>query len=235
MLLEVKDLKVHYGKAEALKGISLSVESGTVVALLGANGAGKTTTLRTISGLKRLTSGEIYYQGQRIDELPAHEIVRRGIAHIPEGRMVFASFTVKENLEMGAYLIKDRKELARNLGRIFDHFPILKERQKQPAMSLSGGEQQMLATGRALMSNPKLVLMDEPSMGLSPKMVQEVGKIIRDINSEGVTIILVEQNARMALRLASYAYILEVGNIAMKGDGQKIANDAYVKNTYLGG
>jgi branched-chain amino acid transport system ATP-binding protein len=235
MLLEVKDLKVHYGKAEALKGISLCAEPGNVVALLGANGAGKTTTLRTISGLKRPTSGEIYYQGQKIDTMSAYEIVRRGISHIPEGRMVFTSFTVKENLEIGAYLVNDKRELARNLERVFEYFPVLKERQKQPAMSLSGGEQQMLATGRALMSNPKLVLMDEPSMGLSPLMVEEVGKIIRDINSEGVTIILVEQNARMALQLASYAYILEVGNITMEGESRKIADDAYVKTTYLGG
>lgn len=234
-LLEIKDLRVHYGKAEALKGISMKVEPGAVVALLGANGAGKSTTLRTISGLKKLTSGEIWYRKERIHDLPAHEIVRRGIAHIPEGRMVFATLTVRENLEMGAYLIKGKQELAGGVKRVFDYFPVLKERQNQPAVSLSGGEQQMLATGRALMSSPKLLLMDEPSMGLSPLLVQQVGRIIRDLNGEGMTIILLEQNARMALRLAHYAYVLEVGHIAMQGEGKKMANDEYVKRTYLGG
>ncbi len=234
-LLEIKDLRVHYGKAEALKSISMNVEPGAVVALLGANGAGKSTTLRTISGLKKLTSGEIWYRRERIHDLPAHEIVRRGIAHIPEGRMVFATLTVRENLEMGAYLIKGKRELAGGVKRVFDYFPVLKERQKQPAVSLSGGEQQMLATGRALMSSPNLLLMDEPSMGLSPLLVQQVGRIIRDLNGEGMTIILLEQNARMALRLAHYAYVLEVGNIAMQGEGKKMANDEYVKRTYLGG
>lgn len=235
MLLEVKKLRVHYGKAEALKGISMGVESEAIVALVGANGAGKSTVLRAISGLKKLTSGGIWYKGERIDGLPAHEIVRRGVTHIPEGRMVFAPLTVKENLEMGGYLIKDKQELARRLERIFDYFPVLKERQRQPAISLSGGEQQMLATGRALMSSPKLLLMDEPSMGLSPIMVKEIGRIIQDINREGVSIILVEQNARMALRLAIYAYILEVGNIFMEGEGKKMVDEEYVKNTYLGG
>lgn len=234
-LLDIKNVRVHYGKAEALKGISLEVAAGAIVALLGANGAGKSTTLRAISGLKRLTSGEIWYQGERIHGLPAHEIVRRGVAHIPEGRMVLTTLTVKENLEMGAYLVQDGRELAGSLERIFDYFPVLKERQKQPAISLSGGEQQMLATGRALMSRPKLLLMDEPSMGLSPIMVQEIRRIIREINSEGVPIILVEQNARMALKLAHYAYVLEVGSLSMQGEAQKMAHDEYVKNTYLGG
>jgi branched-chain amino acid transport system ATP-binding protein len=234
MLLKIKNVRVHYGKAEALKGISLDVESGAVVALLGANGAGKSTTLRAISGLKKVTSGEIWFQEGRIDGIPAYEIVRRGIAQIPEGRMVLASLTVMENLEMGAYLVKDKQEQHRSLEKVFRYFPVLRERQKQAAISLSGGEQQMLATGRALMSSPELVLMDEPSMGLSPIMVQEVGKIVRDINRDGVTILLVEQNARMALRLAHYAYILEVGSISLEGEGKKIANDEYVKHTYLG-
>jgi branched-chain amino acid transport system ATP-binding protein len=234
VLLDIKDIRVHYGKAEALKGISMNVATGAIVALLGANGAGKSTTLRAISGLKNLTSGEIWYQGERINRLPAHEIVRRGVAHIPEGRMVLTTLSVKENLEMGAYLVQDKQELERSLERVFGHFPVLKEREKQLAISLSGGEQQMLATGRALLSGPKLLLMDEPSMGLSPLMVQEINRIIGDINSEGVSIILVEQNVRMALKSAHYAYVLEVGSLSMQGEAQKIANDEYVKNTYLG-
>ena len=234
MLLEIKQLRVHYGKAEALKGISLNVESGAIVALLGANGAGKSTALKSVSGLKKPTSGEIWYMGERIDEQPAHEILRRGIAHVPEGRLVFATLTVRENLAMGGYLIRERKELNRNLDRVFDYFPLLKERQQQLALTLSGGEQQMLAMGRALMSRPRLVLMDEPSMGLSPKMVQHIGKIIRTVNAEGTTIMLVEQNARMALRLAHYAYVLEVGSIALQGEGKRLADDQYVKATYLG-
>jgi branched-chain amino acid transport system ATP-binding protein len=234
VLLDIKEIRVHYGKAEALKGVSMNVATGAIVALLGANGAGKSTTLRAISGLKNLTSGEIWYQGERINRLPAHEIVRRGVAHIPEGRMVLTTLSVKENLEMGAYLIQDKQELERSLERVFGHFPVLKERQKQLAISLSGGEQQMLATGRALLSGPKLLLMDEPSMGLSPLMVQEINRIIRDINSEGVSIILVEQNARMALKSAHYAYVLEVGRLSMQGEARQIANDEYVKNTYLG-
>ncbi len=234
-LLEIKDLRVHYGKAEALKGISMDVESGAVVALLGANGAGKSTTLKTISGLKKLSSGEIWYRQERIHNVSAHEIVKRGIAHIPEGRMVFATLTVKENLEMGGYLIRGKQELGRSMDRVFNYFPLLKERQEQAAISLSGGEQQMLATGRALMSRPKLLLMDEPSMGLSPLLVQQVGRIVLDLNREGMTVILLEQNARMALRLAHYAYVLEVGRIAMRGEGRKLASDEYVKSTYLGG
>lgn len=235
MLLEIKDLRVHYGKAEALKGISISVEDGTIVALIGANGAGKTTTLRTISGLKRPTSGEIWFQGKRIDRMPAHHIVKLGIGHIPEGRGVFAPMTVLDNLLMGAYIRKDRDQLDRDLDSIYQHFPILKERGKQRAGSLSGGEQQMLAVGRALMTNPKLLLMDEPSMGLSPILVAEVGNIIRDINRTRITIILVEQNARMALELANKAYVLEVGNITLEGGARELANDERVKKAYLGG
>lgn len=235
MLLEIKDLKVHYGKAEALKGISMGIEEGTIVTLIGANGAGKTTTLRTISGAKAPTSGKIWFQGERIDDLPPHEIARRGIAHVPEGRRVLATMTVLENLEMGAYLRKDKSGIARDLENIYEHFPVLKERRRQMAGSLSGGEQQMLATARAMMAGPKLLLMDEPSMGLSPVLVGEVGKMITNINQTGVTIMLVEQNARIALRLADRAYVLEVGNIVLAGEAKELINDEHVKKAYLGG
>ena len=235
MLLEIKDLRVHYGRAEALKGISLSVEEGAIVALIGANGAGKTTTLRTISGLKRPTSGEIWFQDKKINGMPAHRIVKLGIAHIPEGRVVFAPMTVIDNLKIGAYLRKDRDQVARDLDSVYQHFPVLKERGGQKAGSLSGGEQQMLAVGRALMNSPKLLLMDEPSMGLAPILVEGVGNIIRDINKTGISIVLVEQNARMALELASRAYLLEVGNITLEGDARKLASDERVKKAYLGG
>lgn len=235
MLLEIKDLKVHYGKAEALKGISMGIEEGTIVTLIGANGAGKTTTLRTISGAKAPTSGKIWFQGERIDDLPPHEIARRGIAHVPEGRRILATMTVLENLEMGAYLRKDKSGIARDLENLYEHFPVLKERRRQMAGSLSGGEQQMLATARAMMAGPKLLLMDEPSMGLSPVLVEEVGKMITNINQTGVTIMLVEQNARIALRLADRAYVLEVGNIVLAGEAKELINDEHVKKAYLGG
>lgn len=235
MLLEIKDLWVHYGRAEAVKGISLDIPEGSIITLIGANGAGKTTTLRTISGLKRPTSGEIWYQGKRIDSLSPHEIVRRGIAHVPEGRQLFYSLTVKQNLEMGGFLLKGQSEFKKNLESILGHFPNLKDRIKNPATDLSGGEQQMVAVARALMSHPRVMLMDEPSIGLSPLMVNEVAKIITEINDTGVTIILVEQNARMALRLAHYAYVLEVGSIALKGDAKTLSKDEYVTKAYLGG
>jgi branched-chain amino acid transport system ATP-binding protein len=235
MLLEIKDLRVHYGRAEALKGISIGVEEGSIVTLLGANGAGKTTTLRTVSGLKRLTSGEIWYQDKRIDGLPPHEIVKRGISHVPEGRQLFYSLSAMQNLEMGAFLLKGRGEFKKKLDSIYEHFPALKERVKHQASDLSGGEQQMVAVARALMSNPRVLLMDEPSLGLSPIMVSEVAKIIKEINQTGVTIVLVEQNARMALKLANTAYVLEVGTIALQGDAKTVANDANVIKAYLGG
>jgi len=235
MLLEIRDLRVHYGMAEALKGISLSVDEGAIVALIGANGAGKTTTLRTISGLKAPTSGEILFQGRRIDGMPAHEIVKLGIAHIPEGREVFAPMTVLDNLKMGAYLRKDKSQIARDLERMYDHFPVLKARRGQRAGSLSGGEQQMLAVARALMASPRLLLMDEPSSGLSPILVEEVASIISNINKIGISIMLVEQNARMALQLANKAYIIEVGSITLEGGAQELANDERVKKAYLGG
>jgi branched-chain amino acid transport system ATP-binding protein len=235
VLLEIKGLRVHYGRAEALKGVSINVNEGAIVALIGANGAGKTTTLRTISGLKAPTSGEIWFQGRRIDGMPAHEIVRLGIAHIPEGRQVFAPMTVLENLRMGAYLRKDKYQITRDLETMYDHFPVLKERRGQQAGSLSGGEQQMLAVARALMASPRLLLMDEPSMGLSPILVEEVSNIISNINKSGIGIILVEQNARMALGLANRAYILDVGSITLEGNAQELANDERVKKAYLGG
>jgi branched-chain amino acid transport system ATP-binding protein len=234
MLLEVRDLWVHYGRAEAIKGISMEVEEGSIVTLIGANGAGKTTTLRAMSGLKRPTSGEIWYQSQRIDRLASHEIVRRGISHVPEGRQLFYSLSVMQNLEMGGFLLRRRSDFKKNLESMLEHFPNLRERIKNPAADLSGGEQQMVAVARALMSNPKVVLMDEPSLGLSPLMVSEVAEIIHQINKMGVTIVLVEQNARMALRLANTAYVLEVGTIALKGDAKIIAKDEYVTRAYLG-
>jgi len=234
MLLEIKDLWVHYGRAEAVKGISMKVEEGSIVTLIGANGAGKTTTLRTVSGLNRPTSGEIWYRGQRIDRLPPHEVVKRGITHVPEGRQLFYSLSVMQNLEMGGFLIKRRGDFKKNLESMLDHFPALRTRIKNQATDLSGGEQQMVAVARALMSNPKVVLMDEPSLGLSPLMVNEVARIITQINATGVTIVLVEQNARMALRLAHAAYVLEVGRIALEGDAATIAKDEYVTKAYLG-
>jgi branched-chain amino acid transport system ATP-binding protein len=234
MLLEIKDLWIHYGRAEAIKGISMGVEEGSIATLIGANGAGKTTTLRAISGLKRPTSGEIWYQSKRIDSLPPHEIVRRGITHVPEGRQLFYTLSVLQNLEMGGFLLKKRGDFKKNLESLLEHFPALKARIKNQATDLSGGEQQMVAVARALMSNPKVVLMDEPSLGLSPLMVNEVAGIITQINKTGVTIVLVEQNARMALRLAKMAYVLEVGMIALKGDAKIIAKDEYVTKAYLG-
>ena len=235
MLLEIKDLRVHYGRAEALRGVTIGVEEGSIVTLLGANGAGKTTTLRTVSGLKRMTSGEIWYQDKRIDGLPPHEIVKRGISHVPEGRQLFYSLSAMQNLEMGAFLLKKRSEFKKNFDSMCEHFPALRERLKHKASDLSGGEQQMVAVARALMSNPRVLLMDEPSLGLSPIMVSEVAKIIREINQTGVTIVLVEQNARMALKLASTAYVLEVGTITLQGDAKTVANDANVIKAYLGG
>jgi branched-chain amino acid transport system ATP-binding protein len=235
MLLEIEGLRVHWGKAEALKDISLNVNKGEVVSIVGANGAGKTTLMRSISGLKKPSSGEIRFQSKRIDSMPAHSIAKLGIAHIPAGRMVFAPMTVLDNLKVGAYLRKDKSEVARNLDAMYQHFPVLKERTGQTAGSLSGGEQQMLAVARALMGRPKLLLMDEPSMGLSPILVAEVGRIIRDINRDGISILLVEQNARMALRLAKRAYVLELGTIVLEGDVAELINNELVKKAYLGG
>jgi len=235
MLLEVRDIWVHYEKVAALQGVSLELNEGEIVCLLGANGAGKTTTLRTISGLKRPSKGEVWYQGQRIDSLRSQEIVRRGIAQIPEGRRIFPHMSVMDNLAMGAYLRKDKAQKDRDLEDMFEHFPILKERRRQLGGSLSGGEQQMLSAARALMTKPKLLLMDEPTLGLSPIMVQEVAKIVTAISQTGVSIILVEQNARVALRLAHRAYVLETGTIALSGNCQELAGNDHVQRAYLGG
>lgn len=235
MLLEVKNIRVLYEKVEAVRGISLGAEEGTVISLIGANGAGKTTTLKAISGLKRLTSGEIWFQGRRIDGMSPHAIVKLGIAHVPEGRRLFGLMTVKDNLAMGAFLQKDKGEIARNLEVVFQHFPILKTRQKQLARSLSGGEQQMLAIGRALMAKPTVLLLDEPSIGLAPLVIAEIARIIEDIKSAGLTIVLVEQNAHMALRLAEKGYVLETGKIVLEGDSKDLIHSEYVKKAYLGG
>ncbi len=235
MLFEMKDVTVHYGKAEAVRSISLSAEKGEIVTLIGANGAGKTTTLRAISGLVKLAGGEIWFENRRIDGLSPHAVVKAGIVHVPEGRRVLAGMTVMDNLRVGAYLRKNRREIAGDVDKICDRFPILRERHGQLAGSLSGGEQQMLAVGRALMANPKILLMDEPSLGLSPVMVEEVASVIEEINEMGVTIILVEQNAVMALELADRAYVLEVGNITLEGRATDLAHDERVVKAYLGG
>ncbi len=231
----VQNLRVFYERVEALKGISIDVESGAIAALIGANGAGKSTTLRAISGLVGVSSGEIYFQGKKIDGLSPQEIVRAGIAHVPEGRRVFPYMSVKENLMLGAFRRKDKEGIRGDLEGVFEHFPILKERRSQSAGSLSGGEQQMLAIGRALMSKPQLLLLDEPSLGLAPLMVKEVGRIIVDINQRKVGIILVEQNAQMALRLAKKGYVLETGSIALQGEASELIGNEHVRKAYLGG
>ena len=233
-MLELKNTAVHYGKVEATRDVSIKVPEGDVVTLIGANGAGKSTTLRMISGLVRPSFGEVLFRGKSIAELPPEEITGIGIAHIPEGRRVFPQMSVKENLEMGAYLRTDAEEITQNLERVFSHFPRLKERINQAAGTMSGGEQQMLAMGRGLMSNPSLILMDEPSLGLSPIMCQEIAHIIREIHSQGSTIILVEQNARLALALADYGYVLETGEIAIEDEAAKLRDDDGVRRTYLG-
>ena len=235
MFLEIKNLRVHYGRAEALKGISIHVDEGTIVSVIGANGAGKTTILRTISGLERPTSGEIWFQGKRIDGIPASEIVKMGITQVPEGRMLFSTMTVLDNLKMGAYLRKDRPQIAGDIEAVYQQFPVLEEKYRHPAGSLSGGQQQMLAIARALMSRSKLILLDEPSTGLSPLLVKEFSNILKKINQEGKSIILVEQNARMALKLAKRAYLLEVGYIVVEGEAPELAKDDRVKKAYLGG
>lgn len=233
-VLEVKDLVVNYGLIQAIKGISFEIEEGELVALIGANGAGKTTILHTITGLIQPKAGTIMYNGQDITKVPGYKIVSLGMSHVPEGRRVFANLTVMENLKMGAYTRKDKKEIEETLKTVFEHFPRLEERKNQPAGTLSGGEQQMLAMGRALMSKPKMLLLDEPSMGLSPLMVKEVFSIIDYCHSQGITILLVEQNAKMALNYADRAYVLETGNITLSGDAKDILNNDQVKKAYLG-
>lgn len=234
MLLQVKDLHVYYGAIHALHGISFEIAEGEIVTLIGANGAGKSTTLRTISGLIRPRSGQIIYKGQDITLTPPEQIVRMGISHVPEGRKIFAPLTVRENLEMGAYIINNRAEVNRLMERVFKSFPRLKERLNQLGGTLSGGEQQMLAMGRGLMSKPSLLLLDEPSMGLSPILVQEIFNIIKEINAQGTSVLLVEQNAQMALSIAHRAYVLETGNIVLSGTAKEIAENPRVKEAYLG-
>ena len=233
-LLEVQDIQVYYGMIQALKGVSFSVNEGEVIALIGANGAGKTTTLHTVTGLLRAKSGHIIYDGQDITKVPPHKIVTMGMAHVPEGRRVFANMTVLQNLKMGAFTRSDKNEIDATIEKVYKRFPRLKERQNQTAGTLSGGEQQMLAMGRALMSQPKIILMDEPSMGLSPILVEEIFHIIRDISAGGTTVLLVEQNAKKALSIADRAYVLETGNIVLSGDAKEMMNNESIKKAYLG-
>ncbi len=233
-MLEIKDIRVHYGKVEALKKISIYLEEEGFVCLIGANGAGKTTTIRSISGLNKLTSGEIWFQGSRIDNRSPEEIAKIGIIQVPEGRKIFAYLTVMENLMVGAHVSKDKKNLKVRLERAFDHFPFLEERLNQQGGSLSGGEQQMLAFGRALMANPKVLMLDEPTLGLSPIMVNSCAKFATDINKEGTSIILVEQNARLALSISKKAYVMETGSIVLEGEAKELINSEHVKKAYLG-
>lgn len=233
-MLEIKDLEVYYGAINALKGISFNVEQGEIIALIGANGAGKTTTLHTISGLIPAKNGSVMFNGVELTKTPAHKIVSMGMAHVPEGRRVFAQLTVLENLTLGAYTRKDKNEINETLERVYERFPRLKERRTQLAGTLSGGEQQMLAMGRALMSKPTIVLMDEPSMGLSPLYVNEIFDIIGEINKSGTTVLLVEQNAKKALSIANRAYVLETGNISLSGDAHELMDNEQVKKAYLG-
>lgn len=233
-MLELQSVESYYGKIQALKGISLEVPDGAIVAILGANGAGKSTTLKTVSGLIQPARGQILFEGQAIHKEPPHKIVRMGICQVPEGRDIFMGLTVQENLKMGAFTRKDTREVQQGLERIYASFPILKERTRQQAGTLSGGEQQMLAIARGLMSNPKLMLLDEPSLGLAPLMVEEIFRIIREINQEGVTILLVEQNANIALQTAQYGYVMETGNIALEDTAENLARNDYVRRVYLG-
>lgn len=233
-MLEINDLEVHYGMIKAIKGVSFDVNEGEVIALIGANGAGKTTILHTITGLIDSTSGSVMFNGVDITKVPAHKIVSMGMAHVPEGRRVFANLSVYQNLKMGAYTRKDKEEIENNLEMVFKRFPRLKERQNQLAGTLSGGEQQMLAMGRALMSNPKIILMDEPSMGLSPIFVNEIFDIIRAVKADGTTVLLVEQNAKKALSIADRAYVLETGRIVLSGDAKDLLNNDEIKKAYLG-
>ena len=233
-MLEVKDLQVYYGMIQAIKGISFEVNQGEVIALIGANGAGKTTILHTVTGLIAPKKGSIIFEGQDITKIPAHKIVSMGMAHVPEGRRVFAQLSVYDNLKMGAYTRTDKNEIEESLEMVYKRFPRLEERKNQMAGTLSGGEQQMLAMGRALMSKPKIILMDEPSMGLSPIFVNEIFDIIQEVSAGGTTVLLVEQNAKKALSIADRAYVLETGNIALEGDAKVLMNDDSIKKAYLG-
>lgn len=233
-MLTVKDLKVNYGVIQAIKGVSFEVNEGEVIALIGANGAGKTTILHTVTGLMKAASGSIEFAGHNLTKTPAHKIVSLGMAHVPEGRRIFQELSVYDNLLLGAYTRKDKAGIAESLDKVYTRFPRLMERKKQIAGTLSGGEQQMLAMGRALMSNPKIILMDEPSMGLSPLFVSEIFDIIEEISKSGTTVLLVEQNAKKALSIADRAYVLETGNIVLSGKASDLMNDASVKKAYLG-
>ena len=233
-MLEVKDINVYYGAIHALKGVSLTVADGELVSLIGANGAGKTTTLRTISGLLHAATGSVTLDGVDLQKAAPNKIISLGLAHVPEGRHVFARMTVEENLRMGAYSIRDQKKIAANMEMVYNHFPRLRERRRQFAGTLSGGEQQMLATGRALMTGPKMVIMDEPSMGLSPILVKEIFSIIKSLHANGITVLLVEQNAKMALSISDRAYVLETGVISMSGKAFDLLHDDKVRRAYLG-
>ena len=233
-MLEVKDLEVYYGVIQAIKGISFHVDKGEVIALIGANGAGKTTTLHTVTGLLSPKKGKVIFQGKDITKVPAHKIVSMGMAHVPEGRRVFAELSVYENLKMGAYTRTDKAEIEESLKSVYKRFPRLEERKNQMAGTLSGGEQQILAMGRALMSKPSIILMDEPSMGLSPILVNEIFDIIRSVSESGTTVLLVEQNAKKALSIADRAYVLETGNITLEGNAKDLLEDDSIKKAYLG-
>jgi len=233
-MLSVSNISVHYEGVEAVKGVSIDAEAGSVTTLIGANGAGKSTCLRAISGLVSLTSGEIWFEGKRIDEMEPEEIVGLGIAHVPEGRRIFSTMSVFDNLMTGAFLRKDKNKIQEDLERVFDYFPILRSRMRQQAKKLSGGEQQMLAFGRALLSKPKLLMLDEPSLGLAPLVVQAMGEHIKQFVDDGYSVILVEQNATLALSLAKKAYVLEIGEVVLEGDARELEVDAHVKKYYLG-
>lgn len=233
-LLEIKDLEVNYGVIKAIKGVSFDVNEGEIIALIGANGAGKTTILHTITGLIQAKKGSIVFDGKELTKTPPHKIVSMGMAHVPEGRRIFQQLSVLENLKLGAYTRKDKSEIASTLKMVYERFPRLEERKNQVAGTLSGGEQQMLAMGRALMSKPRIILMDEPSMGLSPLLVSEIFDIIKVINESGTTVLLVEQNAKKALSIADRAYVLETGEITLSGDAKDLINDESVKKAYLG-
>lgn len=235
IILSLEGVHSHYGKIHALKGINIQVKEGKIVTLLGSNGAGKSTTLKTISALVHASSGKVEFMGKDITKEAPHKIVKMGLIHVPEGRHIFKDLTVKENLELGSFTLKDDKERKRRLDRVFNRFPRLKERWKQDGGTLSGGEQQMLAIGRALMTEPKLLLLDEPSMGLAPVIVQEIGQIIKRLNEEGTTILLVEQNAKMALKLAHYGYVMDTGAIVMEDDSANLRQNESIVKAYLGG
>lgn len=233
-MLKVQNLEVFYGVINAIKGVSFEVKQGEIIALIGANGAGKTTILHTVTGLVAPKAGSILFEGRELTKVPAHKIVSMGMSHVPEGRRIFQALSVYENLKLGAFLIKDKKVIEKNLRYVYDHFPRLEERKNQIAGTLSGGEQQMLAMGRALMSNPKIILMDEPSMGLSPLLVSEIFNIIQEVSNDGATVLLVEQNANKALSIADRAYVLETGKIVLSGNAKDLMNNEEIRKAYLG-